>query len=232
MRLPSEEPNLGPWGTLPASAVAGMMLEHRPANRPLVMAIDGRSGSGKSTLADALVNAATALGEEPVLVHTDDVAWGYSSFGWDQLLADHVLKPLHRGLPVRWGPPAHTEHGRGQPIDVPLTSSLLVIEGVGAARRSLAPLLDITAWVQSDPAVNHVRGIPRDCRLHHRTREEAEAIWHRWMADETPHLSADRPWDRADLVVAGTDVGLDHGPEELVVAVRSRLLCRGEPKPE
>jgi hypothetical protein len=40
------------------------------------------------------------------------------------------------------------------------------------------------------------------------------------MAEERPFLAADRPWERAGLVVAGTP-GLPHDPAtELVVARR------------
>lgn len=35
-------------------------------------------------------------------------------------------------------------------------------------------------------------------------RARATASWHEWMAQELPFQAAQRPWERADLVVAGT----------------------------
>jgi hypothetical protein len=34
--------------------------------------------------------------------------------------------------------------------------------------------------------------------------EQAAAFWNAWMAAEMPFLNEQRPWERADLIVAGT----------------------------
>jgi hypothetical protein len=210
---------------VPVRDVVAALLLRRPPNRPVVVAVDGRSAGGKSTTAGALHTAANDAGERAVLLHTDDVAWRQARFDWDYLLVDHVLAPSRSGDAVRWRPPAWIEHGRDGAIEVPLGTTLLVLEGVGAARRSLAPLLDFAVWVQSDTDVSYERGIVRDCALFGRTRAVAEAATDEWMTEELPHLTADRPWERAELVVAGTDIAVTGGAGDLVVAVRSRLLA-------
>ena len=48
------------------------------------------------------------------------------------------------------------------------------------------------------------RGLERDASYGTRTPEEAEAFWDDWMTEEEPFYAADRPWERADLVVLGT----------------------------
>ena len=104
---------------------------------------------------------------------------------------------------------------------------LLLVEGVGATRRELSPLLDVRVWVQADPVAARQRGLARDEVLHGRSPEEAAQEWDDWMSEEEPHLARDRPWERADLLVAGTHVGVRAGAEDVVVAVRSPLLERG-----
>jgi hypothetical protein len=65
-------------------------------------------------------------------------------------MIDGVIEPLHRGQPVHYQPPAWPNHGRAGQIDVSAKASLVIIEGVGAARRELTALLDAAVWVQSD----------------------------------------------------------------------------------
>ena len=86
-------------------------------------------------------------------------------------------------------------------ITVPSAASLLVVEGVGAGRRALGPFVDALVWVQTDRAVATRRGLERD--------GGDVAFWDEWEARERPFLAADRPWERADLVVSGQDVRHD-----------------------
>jgi len=162
--------------------------------RPRVLAVDGRSGSGKSTLVDRL--GATVPGA--AVVHTDDVAWHHDFFDWAGLLLDGVLWPWRAGHDVAYRPPAWDARGRPGAITVPSGAPLLVVEGVGAGRRAFAPYLDALVWVQTDRAVATRRGLERD--------GGDVAFWDEWEARERPFLAADRPWDRAALVVNGQDV--------------------------
>ncbi len=176
-----------------------------PEGRPPVLAVDGRSGGGKSSFADRFAAAVPGT----AVVHTDDVAWWESYFGWEQLMASGVLEPARRGEPVRFRPPAWEARGREGAIEVPRGTRLVVVEGDGASRRALTHLLDGAVWVQSDVADARRRGIERDGG----TRDAAE-FWDSWESEEVPFFEADRPWERADLVVCGTPylAGVEYDP--------------------
>ncbi len=83
---------------------------------------------------------------------------------------------------------------------VPEGVHVLVLEGVGAGRASLAPHADAVVWVQADRVEARERGLRRDVELG-RTPEEAEEFWDGWMSAEEPFLASDRPWARAALIV-------------------------------
>jgi hypothetical protein len=68
-------------------------------------------------------------------------------------------------------------------------------------------------WVQSDWLEAERRGLIRD-------GGDAEALggWRAWETEELPFLAADRPWERAKVIVAGTPP-IDHDPvRDVVVA--------------
>lgn len=222
------EPDLGPWSPVPVGEVARDLVALARTGRAgtthtgaLVVAVDGRSAGGKSTVAGRL---AEAIGDATV-VHTDDVAWHHGFFDWDGLLVDGVLAPLSQGEAVSFRPPAWVERGRAGEIELPAGVGVVVVEGVGASRRSLAPWLDAAVWVQSDEDEAYRRGIERDIGLG-RGREEAVAFWDEWMVHEVPFLAADRPWERADLVVCGTP----SEPVDGLLVSRARAT-RGGPAP-
>jgi hypothetical protein len=211
------EPEAGPWRAKRLAVVIESLSRlgtaARTGNRSMVLAVDGRSSSGKTTLA-ARVQAAVA---GSAVVHTDDLAWWHSRFGWADLLIDGILMPVHQGRPVSFRPPGWAERGRAGSIDVPAACPLLIIEGVGAGRREAAYLIDALMWVQSDQAEAERRslarvGQPGGPRTVQDLRE--------WMAEEEPFLAGQRPWERADLVVAGTPQIPFDPLTELVVAQR------------
>jgi hypothetical protein len=204
MRLFPGEPTFGPWRVEPIDLVLARI---QPGATTPIVAVDGRSAGGKTTCAVRL--AATAPGAS--VVHTDDVAWHQAFFDWASLLRDGVLDPVRAGRAVAYRPPAWESRGRGGTIEVSADCPLLVIEGVGVSRLELAGYFDLRLWVQSDRVDAHRRGIERD------GGSSAEAFWDEWQAEEMPFLAADRPWERADLVVAGSP-DLPYDPStELVV---------------
>ncbi|WP_433824836.1 uridine kinase family protein [Actinoplanes sp. CA-015351] len=205
MKLGPDEPLAGPWQELtPIDFAASVQAAAgSPAGRPRLIAVDGRSGSGKSTLAGRL----RELTPGSAVVHTDDVAWWHSRFGWAPLMISGVLDPLHAGLGVRFRPPAWEQRGREGFIEVPAGCSAVFVEGVGASRRELLPLLDAAIWVQSDFAEAERRGILRDVDRDGLDPGTAKREWDEWMAEEIPFLRADRPWERAGFVVRGTGDG-------------------------
>ena len=193
MRLRTDEPSGAPWQAVPLGSAVDALLRRRA--RPVMLAVDGRSASGKTTLSGRVA----ALVRNSAVVHTDDVAWSHSIFGWPDLLRAGILTPARRGAAVTYRPPAWWAKGRAGSIDVAAGVDLLVVEGVGVARAELAPLFDVVVWVQSDEDEIDRRNAGRIA-----AGEISGSLFDVWMAEEIPFLAAERPWERADLVVAGT----------------------------
>ncbi len=203
MRLHEEEPAATRWRMIAVETLWAMIRAHRREDGPLIVAVDGRGASGKSTLADRL--AATATG--CTVVHTDDLAWNEPLFAWFHLLRDGILEPARRRQPVSFVPPAWPQHGRQGTIEIPASTEVLIVEGVGAAHAAVADLLDMTVWMQADHIESERRGIARDLASGvNGDRDETVAFWHTWYSAERAYLTEDRPWRRADVVVAGTPV--------------------------
>jgi uridine kinase len=211
MRLAEGEPAAGPWRVERFDAFVARLraTAGRPAGRPPIVAVDGRGSSGKSTLAARLGRAVDGA----ALVHTDDIAWWHAAFDWADLLADGVLKPLRAGRSVDYRPPKWDERGRAGAIEVPASAPLVVVEGVGAGRRSLAPLLDAVVFVQSD-----IDEIDRRNAVRVAAGETTPDDFASWMREEVPFVVAERAWERAFAIVCGTPE-LPYDPAtELVVA--------------
>ena len=192
MDLHPEEPDLGPWRAVDEAELLAVV------GRPSLVLVDGRGGGGKTTFSSRLVGLLGAG-----LVHTDDIAWEYSRFGWDDLLVGGVIGPWRGGGDVSYRPPGWAAHDRPGAVEV-AGGRPLVIEGCGVGRAELAGLGDLVVWVQSDRTEARARGLARDASYGTRTPEEAEAFWDDWMTEEEPFFAADRPWERAGLVVLGT----------------------------
>jgi hypothetical protein len=172
-----------------------LLSEARKGDRPWIVAVDGRSGNGKSTAARLFKQAIPAS----AVVHTDDVAWHHSFFGWSDLLIEGILKPLHRGDGVCYRPPGWLAQGRSGAIEVAAGLDLVVVEGVGASRIEVLPWIDRCVWVQSDIDEAERRGIVRDGGT-----VEARSFWHEWAAEEVVFLERQQPWKRASVIVNGT----------------------------
>ena len=215
LHLAPEEMEAGPWHVEFLAVIVEALTQsgsgRAVGDRSVVLAVDGRSSSGKTTLAARIQAAVTGS----AVVHTDDLAWWHSRFGWADLLIDGILLPVHRGEPVTFRPPGWAEHGRGGSIDVPASCPLLIIEGVGAGRREVAHLVDALVWVQSDQREAERRSL---ARVSQPGGPRTVRDLREWMAEEEPFLADQRPWEHADLVVAGTpQITFDPGTE-LVVA--------------
>ena len=224
--LAAEEPEAGPWRAESLAAMVTRLLDRgyrgaRPGDslaRPFVLAVDGRSNNGKTTLSRRVC----ALVPGSVAVHTDDIAWNHSRFGWSDLLIDGVLEPLRRGRADRYQPPRWAEHGRAGSIDVPADCPLLVVEGDGAGRREVSHLLDALIWVQSDEREAAGRQAGRE--IDRPPEDLANAPVNGmtfdndgWMAEEIPFNAGQRTWERADVVVCGTpEIAWDPATEVVV----------------
>jgi hypothetical protein len=214
MELGPGEPAAGPWRVEPVEAFARSLAETAgtPARRPRIIAVDGRGGGGKTALAERLGHR---LGPAAV-VHSDDVAWGHSRFGWDDLMITGVLEPLRAGHPVHYRPPGWDHDRREGHLNVPAGLATVIVEGVGVSRRTLAPLVDVAIWIQSDYVEAKQRGVRRDMAELGRTPADADRLWDEWETEEVPFLADDRPWQRAHIIV-GTASSLPHDPTTEVV---------------
>jgi hypothetical protein len=168
--------------------------------RTRVIAVDGRSAGGKTTLAEQLRTRIP----NSAIVHTDDIAWNYSMFDWAGALVDNIIQPVRNGEPVGYQPPGWASHGRHGAIELPARLDTLIVEGVGAGRQGLAPVIDVLIWVQSDYPTAQERGIARDIAIGaNGDPGECRQFWDWWMAAELPFLEEEKPWSRADMTVAG-----------------------------
>ena len=216
MTLGRGEHECSPWLSIPFADFARELLDsaERPDSRPAIIAVDGRSSSGKTNLAGRLNRAVPAS----QVVHTDDIAWFHSRFGWTDLMVNNVLEPLHEGCAVAFLPPAWKDRARPGSIVVPIDTSLVIIEGVGASRADVGHLFDATVWIQADLRDVESRNADRV-----RSGETHESGVGAWMAEEFPFLEGDRPWVRASHIIAGSDI-IPHDPDnEVIVSVQHFL---------
>jgi hypothetical protein len=233
LQLAPEEPEAGPWRTEPLTVLVQVLTQRVPgriaSGRPVIVAIDGRSDSGKTSLAARLGAAVPGS----AVIHTDDIAWAHSRFGWADLLIDGILVPVHRGEEVSYRPPRWVEHGREGSINVIAGCPLLIIEGDGAGRREVAPLIDALIWVQSDETEAERRRLARDRNpnaldLANKPMGGAPLDHAGWMAEEIPFNAAQRTWERADVIVCGTPQ-IPYDPStEIVVAPPPRPAPDGQ----
>ena len=94
--------------------------------------------------------------------------------------------------------------GREGSIAVAAGAPFVVVEGTGAGMRAVADLIDVHIWIQTDDDAAEERGIRRDtAEGTNGDAEESVRFWHWWMAGERAFFAADRPWERAHLIVSG-----------------------------
>jgi hypothetical protein len=227
LQLAQEEPEAGPWRAELLTAVIEALIWRGPgqvvSGRPVVLAVDGRSNAGKTTLAARICAAIPGS----AVVHTDDIAWEHSRFGWADLLAGGILVPVRQGQAVSYRPPRWAEHDREGSIDVPAGCPLLVIEGDGAGRREVTHLIDALIWVQSDQREAERRALAHAGHADAIDSANVAADGSPfdeagWMAEEIPFNTAQRTWERADLIVCGTpEISCDPATEIVVAPARS-----------
>ena len=224
LSLADEEPAAGPWRAERLAVVVATVMRSAygygssgsggagsGTARPVVLAVDGRSSSGKTTLAARLQDEVAGS----VVVHTDDIAWWHSRFGWADLLIDGILAPVHAGRAVSYRPPRWDEHQRSGAIEVPAGCPLLIVEGVGAARRESAHLTDAAIWVQADEGETERRNL---ARVGQPGGPATVRHLRDWMAEEIPFVAGQRAWEQAGLIACGTPQIPVDPVTELVVA--------------
>lgn len=211
MALEQGEPPAGPWRVVPLNALAEQLMTAAgsPGGRPRIIAIDGRGGAGKTRLAEQLL----ACVPRSAAVHTDDLAWHQSFFGWAGMLADHLLEPLRAGAAVDYRPPAWAERGRPGSIAVPAGLDVVWVEGSGVLRRELAPLLDASVWMQVDRREAERRLLARDGD----SPAQLQLI-EDWAREEHPLMLEEQPWKHATVVVAAGSALVHTPPAHVAIA--------------
>ncbi|MDN5759580.1 MAG: hypothetical protein L0H59_13790 [Tomitella sp.] len=152
-----------------------------------IIAVDGPSGAGKTVFADALVARLRAEGRAVALVRTDHFATWDRPASWWPRLESEVLEPLAAGRPARYRSITWKEGDPvpGAVVDVPAAGRsfprVLVLEGVTAARRSIAGRLSRSYWVEwGDEKSRLESAVARDgeaCRGHLRHWQRFERGW-------------------------------------------------------
>jgi uridine kinase len=158
-----------------------------------VVAVDGPAGSGKSTLATRLGRLLPAQ-----VVRSDDfpVPWSEGPEGWFAALEEQVLAPLSRGEDGAFRRYDWVRGVYAERVAVPV-APMLVVEGVGTARRSADHLLACRVWVEAPSDVRWRRVLDRD-------GAELAPRWREWFAAEDAWFAKDGTRTRADLIVDGT----------------------------
>jgi len=204
-------------GKMSFDKVARAVLETPRQQPTLLIGVDGGGGAGKSTFARSLLAAFTRLAETAMTVHTDDFFRPFpgqlqpamdgfldGEIDWRRLLSQ-VVSPIKEG-----------RSGRFQRYDWPSRSlqewhvvdagGIVIVEGIRALRRELAPLYDYRVWVECSRAVRLNRGVARD-------GEKARSRWElNWLPGDDRFVEEHRPQAIADLVVDGSGhSGIDPG---------------------
>jgi len=113
--------------------------------------------------------------------------------------------------------------------EVPAGCPLLIIEGDGAGRREVTPLIDTLIWVQADQREAARRSAARAANppaadLANKAIDGTPFDEKAWMAEEIPFNADQRTWERADIIVCGTPE-IPYEPDtEIVIASRSPRL--------
>ncbi|MDH2426026.1 hypothetical protein [Sphaerisporangium sp. TRM90804] len=210
MRLHPGESEAAGWRAVTVLDAVRRLRDASPGvtGRPRVIAIDGRGGAGKTTLAERLRQAVPGS----AIVHTDDLAWNHAYFDWAAVLAENVLRPLHRGEAVDFRPDPWITHDRPGSITIPAGADFVWVEGTGVIREELAPWLDASVWMQGDLDEQERLLAVRDGD----SPEQREHVAN-WLLEELPFLSREQPWARATMIVAGPPpIGHDPGTGLLV----------------
>jgi uridine kinase len=193
--------------------------------RPLFLGISGPSCGGKTTLAAHLTKAWGHL--SPALLRLDSYYQANAELALEQrakvnydhpdsldwfFLLSH-LKELARGRPVDQPVYDYEIHTRSGRVTRTHSDHLIIVEGIFALDKRVAPFLDLGVYVELDHKKCLERRIERDVNQRGRTRQSVLEQFQktvRPMCDKyvLPTKKA------ADLVVAGDDV-LDSTQEKI-----------------
>lgn len=154
-----------------------------------LLAIDGRSCSGKTTLASTLAARTGAI-----QVHLEFLypGWDGLQAGID-LLESSLLRPLEAGrqavvpqwdwYAMDWSEPLYIEPGHP-----------LIVEGVGAASRSVRRVAAASVWLELDDVSRRARALERDW-------DSFGPHWDHWAVQEDALMLREGLPGAADIIV-------------------------------
>lgn len=167
--------------------------------------IDGAAGSGKTTLALKLVDLLEAN-----LVHTDDVSWCADPLHWDSEMLAGIVTPWLNGENAAYRPTGWIKEGRSGAIAVEANKPL-VIEGMGACRKTLRAISAYSIWVDAEPEVARGRVVQRDLANGENggTVESVTKFADWWDSLLNPLFLEEKPWKYVDIIVDGSQSDLN-----------------------
>ena len=150
-------------------------LLHQNKSRAVFIVIDGRAGAGKTTLANEIVNRC-GVGE---IIHCDDLYNGWNDAltpTFERHVREWVTQPLMNGEMPTYQKYDWEREEFQSAIKVPSTS-LIILEGVGAALPFVTDLADLAIWIDIPEEVGLNRVLQRDGEVIHREMLQ-------WMAQQ------------------------------------------------
>ncbi|MER6915917.1 hypothetical protein ABT354_29940 [Streptomyces sp. NPDC000594] len=190
-----------------------------------LIGVDGHAGSGKSTftarLATALATGDPGPDTESVpVLHLDDLASHAEPFAWTARFRSQLAGPLAGGRTGYYAPYNWTARHFSPPRALP-PAPIVLIEGVGAGRRELRPLLAAVLWMERDAEGSWRRG-------RHRDGSGLSAFWDGWTVAETRHFADDPSRPFADVLVQECPQGYRMTPGPRATAGESQFLTLGD----
>ncbi|MFF7182565.1 uridine kinase [Streptomyces sp. NPDC008121] len=180
-----------------------------------LVAVDGHAGSGKSTFAGRLAARLAA----PVL-RLDDLATHEELFAWTDRIREQVLLPLSRGEVARYHPYDWNLRAFGPPRELP-PAPVVLVEGVGAGRRALRPVLAALLWMDRGAEESWSRGRRRDGAAQ-------STFWDGWIVAETRHFAEDPSRPFADTLIRECQEGYECLPGPSVTANPNQIITQRE----
>lgn len=166
--------------------------------KPLIL-IDGTGGSGKTTLAARLADLLKAN-----MVSTDDVCWNADPIHWDNEMLNNIVNPWIDGKNVAYKPTGWIKENRSGFIEVDSTKAL-IIEGMGACRKTLREVATYSIWVDTEPEIARKRIIQRDFTAGKNggTLESVMEFTDWWDSLIHSFLLEEEPWKYVNIIVSG-----------------------------
>jgi len=187
--------------TDPVGRVLERLAAVEGAGGVVIVGISGFGGSGKSTLAAALANVLKAP-----TVSTDEFtteAVLYPSDDWNGIdrarLVRQILVPLRQGARrITYDSSGDWEAWTTVPKTLDLAGNHFIVEGVGLFHPDVLPFLDLTVWIDIDPAASTRRGLARDAQA----GQDDRSIWNDvWAPNDLRFAEVFDPKAHADVVI-------------------------------